>query len=170
MTFIKIASSASVAAAFALGSVAASAQSPAAKQLVGEWTLVTESNTKDGVTKKGAGFGDNPKGLLILTASGRYTSINMRGDLPKFASGSRLQGTDAENKAIVQGSIAHFGTYTVSADGKMLTLQPQASTWPAWTGQPQERQITLKGDELRWTVKASFGGVSELVYKRASVK
>jgi hypothetical protein len=32
----------------------------------------------------------------------------------KFASNNRNEGTPEENKAIVQGSIAHFGTYTVN--------------------------------------------------------
>ena len=31
------------------------------------------------------------------------------GDLPKFASNSRTNGTADENKAVVQGSISHFG-------------------------------------------------------------
>jgi hypothetical protein len=46
-------------------------------------------------------WGDNPKGLLIFLENGRYSSHLMRGDLPKFASGSRSQGTPEENKAIV---------------------------------------------------------------------
>jgi len=44
----------------------------------------------------------------------------MRADLPKFGSGSRLQGTPDENKAIVQGTVSSFGTYTVD-EGKKLS-------------------------------------------------
>jgi hypothetical protein len=98
---------------------------------------------------------------------GRYASINTRNDLPKFASGSRLQGTAEENKAIVQGSIAHFGTYSLTPDGKLLTLKPEASTWPAWIGVEQKRNLTIQGDQMKYTLAASFGGTSELIYKRA---
>jgi hypothetical protein len=41
------------------------------------------------------------------------SSLN-RADLPKFAANNRNVGTPEENKAIVQGSFAYFGTYTVT--------------------------------------------------------
>jgi len=137
----------------------------AGKKLVGTWRLVSESNTKDGVTTKGAAFGDNPKGMLMFTSDGHYSSINTRGDLPVFK-GNRMQGTPEENKAIVQGSIAHYGTYKVSADGKKLMLTPESGTWPVWNGKEQTRTLELKGDELKYFVNASVGGTGELVYKR----
>jgi ABC-type uncharacterized transport system substrate-binding protein len=37
----------------------------------------------------------------------------VRSDLPKFGSNNRMSGTPEENKAIVQGSIAYFGTYSI---------------------------------------------------------
>jgi len=138
----------------------------AQKQIVGTWRLVSESNTKDGVTKKGTAFGDNPKGMLMFTSDGHYSSVNTRGDLPVFTSGNRMQGTADENKAIVHGSIAHYGTYKVSADGKKLMLTPESGTWPAWNGNEQTRGLDIKGDELTYTVNASIGGTGELVYRR----
>jgi hypothetical protein len=136
-------------------------------QIVGVWSLVSDSNTsKDGVTKAGAAFGANPKGTIIFTSNGHYANVNSRADLPKFASGNRMQGTSDENKAIVQGSIGHFGTYSVSPDGKVLTLKIEGGTWPSWTGTEQKRNLTLNGDELKYSLTASIGGVSELVYKR----
>jgi len=132
------------------------------KQIVGVWRLVSDTN--DG--KKGTAFGSNPKGELIFTANGHYASVNSRSDLPKFASGNRMQGTAEENKAIVQGSIAHFGTYTVTPDGKAFILKVEGGTWPAWVGKEQKREVSIKGDELKYTVAASIGGTGELVYKR----
>jgi hypothetical protein len=140
----------------------------AKQQVVGVWRLVSDTNTgKDGVAKSGAAFGSDPKGILILMSDGRYASINARKDLPKFASGNRMQGTAEENKAIVQGSIAHFGTYSVSPDGKVLSLKPEAGTWPAWTGSEQKRNLSIKGDQMTYSLAASFGGTSELTFKRA---
>jgi hypothetical protein len=104
--------------------------------------------------------------MLIFTANGYYTSVNSRPDIPKFASGSRMTGTPDENKAVVQGSIGTFGTYAVDASGKQLTYKVQGGTWPGWTGTEQKRQIMLAGDDLTMTLTASYGGTSELVYKR----
>jgi hypothetical protein len=148
------------------GSAIAQDKGKGAKQLVGVWQLVSDTNTKDGVTKPSSAFGANPKGQFMFTSNGRYASINTRPDLPKFASGNRMQGTAEENKAIVQGSIAHFGTYSVSPDGKAILLKVEAGTWPAWIGTEQKREFAIKGDELKYTVAASIGGTSELVYKR----
>ena len=143
------------------------AQGSTASQLVGVWQLVTDTNTpKDGAPKSGAAFGSDPKGMFIFTSDGHYSSINARSDLPKFISNNRLQGTPEENKAIVQGSIAHFGRYTLSPDGKTLLLKAEGGTWPAWIGTEQKRDLTINGDEMKYFVNASIGGVSELTYRR----
>src|SRR5262249_52921942 len=39
-------------------------------------------------------------------------TLAVRSDLPKFASNNRDMGTPEENKAVVQGSITYFGTYS----------------------------------------------------------
>ena len=138
----------------------------AQQQLVGLWSTVSVVNVgKDGA-KSNSAFGTNPKGQFIFTKDGHYLSINTRPELPKFASGNRMQGTPEENKAIVQGSIAHFGTYSVSGDGKTFTIKVEGGSWPSWTGAEQTRSFTVKGDELKYTVNASTGGTAELVYKR----
>src|SRR5689334_12310626 len=58
-------------------------------------------------------FGKDPRGGLVLGADGRYSTIVMRSSLPKFASGSRLKGAADEVKGVVEGSVCHFGKYTV---------------------------------------------------------
>ena len=156
-----------LAAALSLVAPHAFAQtSKAAQEIVGTWQLVSDSNTQNGTTRKGYAFGDSPRGMIVFTGDGHYTSVNMRGDLPVMAANNRMQGTPEENKAIVQGSIAHFGTYKVSPDGKALMLTPQGSTYPVWVGMEQKRDLALDGDTLIYRVKASVGGESELVYRR----
>jgi hypothetical protein len=135
------------------------------QQLVGTWTFVS-STTKlpDGTPA----WGTNPKGLLIFTSDGHFSSQIVRSDLPKFASKNRAQGTPEENKAIVHGSIATFGTYTVDEAKKAYTLKYEGSTFPNRVGTEETRPFTITADELRVTNPAtSVGGSSELVYKRA---
>lgn len=61
------------------------------KNIVGVWKLVSDVNKgSDGVVKKGAAFGPNPKGKFIFTSSGNYASVNTRPDIPKFAAGNRM--------------------------------------------------------------------------------
>jgi lipocalin-like protein len=89
-------------------------------QLVGTWTFIS-STTKlpDGSSV----WGSNPKGLVIFTENGRYSSHVVRSDRPKFASNSREKGTPEENKAAVAGGIASFGTYTVDEANKTFTIR-----------------------------------------------
>ena len=137
------------------------------QQIQGSWTLVSIYNEQEG--KKTEVFGPNPKGSLILTPDGRFSAILMNASLPKFASNIRTKGTARENQAVVQGSIAYFGSYKVADEkGHTVNLRIEGSTFPNWDGQDQKRVWTVKGDELSVTnPTASVGGVAYIVWKRA---
>ena len=74
-----------------------------------------------------------------------------------------MAGTPEEYKAIVNGAIAHFGSYAVNE----TTIA--TSTYPNWDGSEQKRRFKLDGDTLSYTVgEASVGGgAATLVWKRA---
>jgi hypothetical protein len=137
---------------------------PTARDLVGTWNLVTDVNTSaDG--RRVEPFGSAPKGMAIFDSDGRFAIVISRPDLAKFVSNNRMQGTPEENKAIVQGSIGFFGTYSV-VDGAVVQ-HVEGGTWPGWIGTDQKRMITsFAGDEQTWTTIASFGGTSELRWRR----
>jgi len=119
------------------------------QRVQGTWTLVSAVLDQEG--KKSEPFGPGPKGSVILTNNGRFALIITRADLPKFASNVRTTGTAEENKAVVQGSIAYFGTYTANDAGKTLVLRDEGGTFPNWTGQdarPARRGRHLP--ELDW--------------------
>ena len=141
----------------------AAAQS--AKALVGTWAPVSATIT-DPAGNKTVTFGGEPRGMLVFTADGQYSLIIRRADLPRFASNNRAKGAPEENQAIVAGSIAHYGRYTVK-DGT-VTFQIQGSTFPNWDGQSQARPFTVKGDEFSYRVPSPSvgGGTAELVWKR----
>jgi hypothetical protein len=141
------------------------AQAQLLKQhLIGTWTFVS-STTK--LADGSPAWGTNAKGLLIFTENGYFSSQIVRSDLPNFASKNRAQGTPEENKAVVQGSIATFGTYTVDEAKKAYTLKFEGSTFPNRVGTDETRPFTIAGDELRViNPSTSVGGSSELVYKR----
>ena len=136
------------------------------KDLVGTWTLVSSVNEQGG--NKTDQFGPNPKGILIVDANGHYVLAIARAGLPKVASNNRTTATPEENKAIVGGSIFHFGTLSVNAADKTMTFKIETSTFPNWDGTEQKRPFTLTDDELRYTSSsASGGGTATVVWKRA---
>jgi hypothetical protein len=136
-----------------------------ARDLVGTWKSVSTIVTgPDG--RKSEPFGPNPNSTLVFDANGRFVIVNTRPDLPKFASNNRMQGTAEENKAVVQGSIAYFGTYSVV--DKVIIQKVEGSTWPNWIGTDQKRPIiSFMGDDMKLsTPAASVGGTAENTYKR----
>ena len=89
-------------------------------------------------------------------------------NLPKFASNNRANGTTDENKAIVTGSLTHFGTYTVNEADKSFTFHIENATFPNWDKTEQKRAFVISGDELKYTTPvASAGGTAALIWKRA---
>jgi len=137
-----------------------------AKQLIGHWTLVSVKIEQDGKTTES--FGPNPKGLYIFDRSGRYALLIFRSDLPKFASNNLDNGTPEENKAVVVGSLVHFGTYSVNEKEGSFSVRPEASTFPNWVGIEQKRSFSVSKDELKIiNPSPAKGGTSTLIFKRA---
>jgi Lipocalin-like domain len=136
-------------------------------QLVGTWTLVSSQAVKDGV--KTDRWGPSPKGRVIFGADGRYSFMIFRSDLPKFAANSITAGTPEENKAVVQGMAATFGTWSVDETTKTITSNVEASSFPNQNGSTQKRIISsITADELKYTNPSSTIGTSdEVVWKRA---
>ena len=100
-------------------------------------------------------FGADPKGSLIFGADGRYVAMIARAGLPKFAGDNRMAGTPEEYKAIVNGAIAHFGSY--AADDKTITFRIATSTYPNWDGTEQKRSFMLTGDTLTYYGRRRLG-------------
>jgi len=137
------------------------------QQIQGSWTLVSIYNEQDG--KKIEVFGPNPRGTMILTPDGRFAMILMNASLPKFASNVRTKGTTEENKAVVQGSIAYFGSYKVAGEKEnKVNLRIEGSTFPNWDGQEQQRSMTVMGEEMMYInpTPALGGGTNYIVWKR----
>ena len=133
-----------------------------AKDLVGTWTLVSAITEKDAT--KSDTFGPYASGVLVFDASGLYT-LTIIGDLPRVASNNRGTATPEEAKGIVSGSIAHFGTYTVS--DKIITFNVQRSTFANWTTTDLKRPLVLTGDQLVYRVEAaSAGGTAAVTWER----
>ncbi|MCO4876970.1 lipocalin-like domain-containing protein [Paraburkholderia caribensis] len=141
------------------------ADSPTTSTLVGTWRLVSVTVLKSGSEVEI--LGQDPKGQLVLNSDGHYVLVGFRADLPSLGSGDRLMGTADENRRIVQGSLAHFGTYTVDRTAQLIVFHIQKGIFPNWDGQTQERPFTLEGDRLTYRTPGSFGyGASTVVWQR----
>ena len=126
-------------------------------QIVGTWKTVAIYNEQDG--KKTHLYTDKPIGIAMYDKSGNYVTYLSKPDLPKFASGNRQKGTDAEYKTIMQGMVAGTGTWT--AEGDTITIKWTGSSFPNRVGTSEKRTVKIVGDEMTVTnPSASSGGTS----------
>lgn len=138
------------------------------QQLEGGWSLVSVvAIGKDG--KKSEPFGPRPVGYMNFDRGGHFSILIFRPGTPKFAADNRMQGTTAENQAVVQNSTAYYGTYKANDKDGTLDLNINQATYPNWTGMAQKRTVKFAGDELRIAnpTSATGGAGAELVWKRA---
>lgn len=137
------------------------------EHLVGTWILVSNYNFRqDG--SKFEPFGPNPRGLLTL-GGGHFSVQLMSSSLPKFASNNRMESTPEENKAIVQGIVSYFGTYSFSETDGMLHFHVESSSFPNWIGADQKRAISISGNEMTYASTTPSNGAKggELIWRRA---
>ena len=135
--------------------------------LVGTWTLVSETAHQGDKTTQP--LGPNPLGMMMFDRGGRFIMFIARPGIPKFEAGKRDAGTAEENKAVLAGVLAFFGTYSVNEADQVLILRPEASTFPNWNGADQKRFLKFAGDHQIWTNRTPAIGaeVVEVVWKRA---
>jgi len=138
-------------------------------QLVGTWLLTgVTAERADG--SKGEPFGPHPKGIIIFTADGHFSLLQQRAELPKIAANDRAKATPDEARAVVDGSIAYYGTYTVNEAEKTMMVKLIAGTYTNIVGGPEQKRIVtaLTADELKFTNPRTPAGVTLLTdWKRA---
>ena len=150
-----------------LADTAAAQQKSIKEQIVGAWTFVSALDVyPDG--RKNDRWGPTPKGVFIFDSSGRYAQFITRSDLPKVAAGAPDKATAEENKAILSGLVASFGTYTVNEAEKIITTHVEGGAYPNLIGVDQKRVVqSLTADELKYTNPATSTGTrAEATWKR----
>jgi lipocalin-like protein len=134
-------------------------------QIVGSWTLVQAIDTHADGTKTNP-WGANPKGAYMFGADGRFAQMLFHTDLPKID--NRMGGTPDQNKAIAQGVVAMYGSYTVDEANKTIVVKLEGSSFAKFVGTEGKRVITSIDDyEFRSTNPAtSTGTKAESVWRR----
>ena len=136
------------------------------EQLVGTWIYVSSTSTRADGSQTDR---PNLKGIVIYTSDGHFAFVSVRDDLPKLANPDRERATVEEARAVVAGSIAYYGTFSINEADKVLTAKVEGSTYANQLGTDQKRIITsLTADELKFTNPRTLAGVTlEFVWKRA---
>ena len=137
------------------------------EQLVGTWIYVSSTSTRADGSKTDR---PNLKGIVIYTSDGHFAFVSVRADLPKLANPDRARATAEEAQAVMAGSIAYYGTYSINEVEKVITPKVEGSTFANMIGGAEQKRIitSLTADELKFTnPRTSSGETLEIVWKRA---
>ncbi len=109
-------------AGLAVGLALSTPSFAAGKNVVaGTWIMVSAQADPNGENKPL--FGAHPNGLLIFTADLHFADVLINPDVPKFTSGDRAEGTDAENKAVVARDLALYGVTGANSRANTILLR-----------------------------------------------
>ncbi len=138
------------------------------EKLIGTWLQVSIDTVSADGTRRPL-YGENPKGIVIYTSDGYFSLMQARVDLPKLKSGLPSKATPDEAKAVIAGSIAYYGTYSLDEANNILSLDIHASTLANFTGNPEEKRTitSLTDTELKFTRSFVQGVTLEAVFERA---
>jgi hypothetical protein len=139
------------------GCASASGRTVQTSPLAGTWVLTGAPEIRpDGTT--GFPYGTDPKGLLVVDATGRYSLQIFRADRARFASSDKRQGTPEEYRSASLGMSSHFGRCFIDSASGRLIFRIEHASFPNWDGTEQKREYQLAGDELTYRVPASATG------------
>ncbi|HSU97387.1 MAG TPA: lipocalin-like domain-containing protein [Gemmatimonadaceae bacterium] len=143
--------------------------------IVGTWELLTfESRDSAGVTTHP--LGKRPKGILVYDQEQRVSAQLFDPDRPRFASGDRATGTDAEVRAAFNGAFAYYGRYLLDTARSLVTHHVEGASFPNWIGTDLVREYRIdhdsaRRDRLTITTRPQLVGghriVTVLVWRRA---
>ena len=144
---------------------AALSQKSLTVQIVGSWTLVEAVDTLADGTKINP-WGTSPKGAYMFGADGRFMQMLLHTDLPKID--NRMTATPDQNKAIAQGIVAQYGSYTVDEPNQTIIVKIEGSSFPKFVGTEGKRVITsINENEFRSSNPAtSTGTKAESTWRR----
>jgi hypothetical protein len=126
------------------------------KSVMGVWKLVSFYILGAESSSRNEKFGANPRGSLILLASGHMSAtITPQKQINPV--------TDAEKASAFGQLIAYSGKYRLEAPDRFITSVDVAWT-PGWVEIEQARQYSLKGDILDIISEPTrLPGIAELI-------
>lgn len=125
--------------------------------IIGAWKLISFEIQKEN-GEMVYPFGNDAKGSLIYTKSGRMSVHLMRSDRPQFVSGDQLKGTPEEIKENYEGVISYYGSYEFDVEKGFVIHHIQGSLFPNWEGQGQKRFFELSGNRLKVSTPPTIVG------------
>jgi hypothetical protein len=153
--------------AFAVGTARAQPSAVTPNAVLGTWRMVSATLEENGRAEHP--YGLRPMGMVVFTADMHFVEVLTDPGIARFASEKRGEGSDAENRRAMAGSIGFFGTYIVDPAGQFSGNHVDGATFPNWVGgvrTPRELQLSVNGDRMLESFTRPGGGLLRAEYRR----
>jgi hypothetical protein len=137
--------------------------------VAGVWRMASAAETRNGTFIPDT-RGPSPHGLLIFSSSFFFALEINRSDLPLIES-NQLPGTPQENAAVVGGTFALSGTYTVDQNGNFASEVVEGCTLPNWIGMYRnttQLQLSMSSDKNTMFERLDMGDeiITQIVWNK----
>lgn len=146
--------------------IPAAAQTP--NKVIGTWRMIAATVTVNGRTS--LPYGPEPQGMLVFTSDMHFVEFLHDPRIPRFKSNERGGGTDEENRAVMAGTLALYGRYTVDGDGDFSGNTVEGSSFPNWIGDVRttnELTMRIEGDRMIENFQRPGGARVTIIFERA---
>ncbi len=133
----------------------------------GTWRMAAATVEVNGKTL--LPYGPEPQGKLVFTTDMHFVEFMHDPRIPRFKSNERGGGTDAENRAVLAGSLALYGRYTVDAEGNFSGNTVEGSSFPNWIGDARttkELRMEVEGNRMTEHFQRPGGAKVTIVWER----
>lgn len=142
------------------------AQTP--NKVIGTWRMTAATVEVSGTTS--FPYGPEPQGKLVFTSDLHFVEFLHDPRIPRFKSNERGGGTDEENRAVMAGTLALYGRYTVDADGNFSGNTVEGSSFPNWIGDirtTNELTMMVDGNRMTENFQRPGGAKVMIIWERA---
>lgn len=149
------------------GADPAAAQTP--NKVVGTRRIVSATVEVNGTTS--LPYGPERQGILVFTSDMRFIEFLHDPRVPRFKSNERGGGTDEGNRAVMAGTLALYGRYTVDGDGNFSGNTVEGSSFPDWMGDVRttnELIMRVEGDRMIENFQRPGGARVTIIFERLS--
>ncbi len=142
------------------------AQTP--NKVAGTWQIVAATVEMNGTTSHP--YGLSLQDCVVFTSDMYFVEFLHDPQIPRFKSNERGGGTDEENRAVMAGTLALYGRYSVDADGNFSGNTVEGSSFPNWIGDVRttnELTMRVEGDRMIENFQRLGGARVTIIFERA---
>lgn len=136
-------------------------------KVAGTWKMIDATVESNGTVSYP--YGPEPQGKLVFTCGLHFVEFLHDPRIPRFKSNERGEGTNEENRLVMESTLALYGRYTVDTDGNFSGNTVEGSSFPNWIGDVRttnELTMVVEGNRMIESFQRPSGARVKIIWER----